>query len=200
MSTGESLIIIVILLGLGFGIYKIHQKKKWKLVGKFASVIIGIILLISAGFYINNVYKNRPQEVSSLAGISLGMKKVDVTVKKGKPDLENMNKEGETTLYYKGYSGIIKNVISLDSKNEVYRICSFEYSDEVFGLGVYDSLENIIKKLDEPQGKSINKDGTKMILTYPQYNVAFQIYEGNIDMTCVTTQEKISFFEEYLNN
>lgn len=196
MTTGESLLTIVILFSIGFGLYKIHQKKMWKLVGKIVSIIIVITLLISVGFYIYKGYQDRPREVSSLGGISLGMKKVDVTIKKGKPDLERVGEEETTTLFYKDYLGTL--VLRLDYKGEVYRICSLEYHDKVFKLGKYDSIEQVTKKMGEPQEKSINKDGTLMLITYPQYNVAFQISEGVVNMTCVTTEEKISFIEEYV--
>jgi hypothetical protein len=197
MNAGENIITILILSGIGFLFYKIHQKKKWKLLGKIILTIFVISLLISAGFYFYNRYENRPQEVNSLADISIGMKKVDVTIKKGKPDTEHVSEEGVLSLYYKDYSGTIKMFLNINSDNEVYRICSFQSSDNVLGLGKWDSLEEVIKKLGEPQEKSINKEGTSMIITYPQYNVAFEIIEGNVNMTCVTTQEKMGFTEEY---
>lgn len=201
MTTGESLFTIAILGALSYGIYLIHKKRKWKLMGKIAGVVVLISILISIGIYGYNVYKNRPTVQTELAGISIGMKKVDVTLIKGKPDKEDVSEEGVTTLMYTDYSGTLEMFVTLDAENnEVYRICSLEFYDEVFGLGEYDSLEKVTNKLGEAPEKSINADGTMMIITYPQYNVAFQIFEGDVNMTCVTTQEKMGYVEEYLNS
>lgn len=198
MTTGESLFTIAILGVFSYGIYLIHKKRQWKLMGKIIGVAALISLLISAVVYGYNLYKDRPTIQTELADISLGMKKVDVTLVKGKPDSENISDEGVTTLQYKDYSGNLQLFINLDAENnEVYRICSLEFYDEVFGLGEYDSLEKVISKLGEPEARSINNDGTMMIVTYPQYNVAFQIHEGDVNMTCVTTQEKMGYVEEY---
>lgn len=200
MTTGESLFTIVILGAFSYGIYLIHKKRKWKIMGKIAGVVVLISILISIGIYGYNVYKNRPTVQTELAGISIGMKKVDVTLIKGRPDKENVSEEGVTTLMYSDYSGTLEMFVTLDAENkEVYRICSLEFYDEVFGLGEYDSLERVTNKLGEAPEKSINADGTMMIITYPEYNVAFQIFEGDVNMTCVTTQEKVGYVEEYLN-
>jgi len=199
MTTGESLLTIVIICGLIFGTYLITKKQKWRLVLKLFGVIILLSVVVASSIYAYNYYKNLPTEANSLAGLVLGMKEVDVTLKKGKPDTENTNDEGIKLIKYQDYTGNDEIMISISPTEGVTRVCSFKYSDEVFSLGKYDSYETIIKKLGEPPEKSINKAGTAMFVTYPQYNLAFGVSENEVELTCITAKDKISFYEEYSN-
>ncbi|USN87862.1 MAG: hypothetical protein H6779_00240 [Candidatus Nomurabacteria bacterium] len=193
MTTGDSLITIAIIGGLIYGIRLIHNKKKWKLVGKILGGLILLGLLIGGGVYAYQTYSERPKEVTELAGISLGMKKVDVTLIKGQPS-DEIEFEGGSSLNYKDYSSFL--MVNWNTAEGVYRICSSKYSDEIFGLGKYNSYNDVVKKLGQPAEKSINTEGTRMIANYPDYNVAFGVNAGEVDMACVTSR-LITFIEEY---
>ena len=60
MTFGTSIILIVVFGGVGFGIYKIHQKRKWKTVLKIVGVLILLGVLIAVGVYGYLWYQNRP--------------------------------------------------------------------------------------------------------------------------------------------
>jgi hypothetical protein len=126
-------------------------------------------------------------------GISLGMKKVDVTLIKGKPTEEDEIENG-ITLRYKDYSS--SSFLSINKIYGVYRICSTDYSDEIFGLGKYDTFDQMVKKLGEPTQKSINSEGTGMMANYTQYNVSYGINAGEIYMACLTSSP-MTFIKEY---
>lgn len=180
------------------------KKKNWKdwvklfFKGVWILIAIGIAWSILASAYY--WYQNQPREVNEIAGIQLGMKPVEVTLSKGKPDGEIVGHNNRLRYLYVDYSKNPELFIKFaDSSGNggVISVCSFEYYDEVFGLGKYDSLEKVTNKLGKPTGTSISSDGTQQMITYDQYNVAFMLTENDVVQTCVTSEEKMRFVEEY---
>src|SRR3989344_1395392 len=100
MSTGGSLILISSLFALGFGFYKVNQKKKWKLIGKIVGAFLVLILLISGAAYVYNWYQERPYEVDTLGKISFGMSPVEVTLLLGKPNNEDIDGKDRQRYFY----------------------------------------------------------------------------------------------------
>lgn len=198
MSLGTSIILIAIFGGTLYAIYKVNQKHKWKLVLKVLGGIVLLISLISAGVGGYYWYKNLPHEVSTLGKISLGMSPVEVTLKLGIPTSGHEEDETASTksYLYKGYS-TIQYIILFDENDRAALICSQEYYNEVFGLGVYDDEEKIIKKLGEPTNVSINETGTSKMISYSQYKVAFDIEKGDVKTVCVTDSGKATFNNEF---
>lgn len=175
--------------------------KKWLSIGfKIVWLIILVPIVISSLVYAYQWYQELPSEVNGLAGISLGMKPVDVTLTKGKQSGEKVGDDGRLRYIYTDYSGNPELFIKFaDSTGEggVVTICSYEYRDRVFDLGKLDSLSKVLNKLGEPTGKSISADGTRQLITYSQYRVAFIVAENRIEETCATSEEKMTFIEEY---
>lgn len=196
MSTGTSLFWIAFLAAIGFSVYKIHQKKKWGLVLKIFAGLVLISLIISACAYAYVWSTNRPHEATSLGKVSLGMSPVDVTLLLGKPDGEWTDPGGEKRFIYGSY-GDTDYLIRFGADNTVGVICTYEYYNDVFGLGVYDSESAVLKKLGPPTNTSINKDGLMKFISYEKFKVAFGIAEGSVDSVCVTKSGKVSFIEEY---
>ncbi len=196
MTTGESILTIAIFAGFSFGVYKIHQHKKWKLVLKILGVIILISLLVSAGIYGYWWYKNLPHEASTLGKVSLGMSPVEITLELGKPTNEFTDDEEQKRYVYKSYDDILYHII-FDENEKVSVVCTDEYYNQIFGLGVYNDEKKVIKKLGEPTNVSINEDGTQKFISYEQYKVSFGIEKGSVNTTCVTNSGKVSFAKEY---
>ena len=197
MTIGDSIITIAIIGGIIYGIYLVTKKKKWKLIVKISGGLFLILTIAYGGFFLYQYQENKPKEATSLSGITLGMKKVDVTLAKGRPDKETLSGSGNLTFSYEDNYGQIEKFIFFDEDETVKRICSFEFFDEVFGLGEGDSYEKITNKLGEPAEKSINEDGTRMLVTYPQYNVGFELVKERVNFTCVTNEESLRYINEY---
>ena len=197
MSTGESLILIASLFALGFGIYKIHQKKKWVVVGKIVGVILVIILLVSGMVYAHGWYQNRPHEVDTLGKISFGMSPVEVTLLLGKPSTEDVDGKNRQRYFYNNYLDRVEYVMSFDGVNGVQVVCSENYIYTLLGLGVYDSEQDIINKLGQPTKTSINEDGLIKFISYSQYKLAFGIQKGSVSTICITNTGEITFINEY---
>lgn len=200
MSTGDSLILIAIVLAICFVIYKIHQKQKWKLFGKIVGVLIIIGLLIGAGTYAYYWYDNLPYEATQLGKVSLDMTPVEVTLQLGKPNGDNTNESGVRRFVYMDYGSVdyfVKFEKDTSGIERVTTVCSGDYMNDIFGLGVYDSEKNIIKKLGEPSNTSVNKDGLSKMISYEKWKVAFLIEKGEVKQTCITKSGKVAFAEEY---
>src|SRR6056297_3095203 len=119
MTTGESLLLITTIGAIIYGLYLINKKQKWKLVLKIIGVIIFLSLIIAGGIYAYTYIKNMPTEADSLAGISLGMKEVDVTLLKGTPNDIDINDEGVKMITYQDYSGATEIFITIGQNDEV---------------------------------------------------------------------------------
>jgi len=195
MSSGESLILIAVVSGLGYLVYHIHRKKKWKLLLKIAGVLVLIGIIIAASVFAYFWYINRPHEANKLGKISLGMSPVDVTLQLGKPSAELVDDDGGKRFVYSGYSAI-DYLIKFENDSVAF-VCTYQYLNEVFGLGVYDSEEKVLKKLGSPSNTSINKEGLTKFISYDKYKVSFGIERGEVDSVCVTKSGKVSFAEEY---
>lgn len=200
MSTGGSLILIAVFSAIGFAIYKIHQKQKWKLVGKIIGGIIALGLLIGAGIYTYFWYTNLPYETTQLGKVSIDMTPVEVTLQLGKPSGDNTDDSGVRRFVYVDYGSLdyfIKFEKDSTGTERLTTACSGDYMNDIFGLDVYDSEENVTKKLGEPTNTSVNKDGLSKMISYDKWKVAFLIEKGEVKQTCITKSGKVTFIEEY---
>lgn len=201
MSTGASLILIAIFSAIGFVVYKIHQKQKWKLVGKIIGGLFVLGLLIGAGTYAYYWYENLPYEATQLGKVSLDMTPVEVTLELGKPDQDFTEDNGVRRFLYIDYGSTYDYQIKFEKDSSgIERVtvaCSEDYINDIFGLGVYDQESKIIQKLGEPTNTSVNKEGLLKFVSYSKWKVAFMIEKGAVKATCVTKTGKVGFIEEY---
>ena len=201
MSLGTSLFLIAIGVLIFLSIKLINKHKKWRTVGKVSGIIILFILIISLSIWGWFLYKDRPQVQYSLGSLSLGMSVVEVTLAAGEPTTTSFN--GVRRFYYNdNYSNRLKYLVSFSDINEepeekVDIICTREYLNDVFGLSVYSSEEQIKKKLGEPSYQSIRSDGFAKIISYEELNVSFEIEKKNVVMVCISTSGKTTYSEEY---
>lgn len=168
---------------------------------------VGVVAALAGLVFIYFINENdntlsavkQPNQISEFLGISLGADRVDVTLLKGNPT-DEIKRENSTRLIYKDVAGLIESVVDLDENNKVKRICTEEFMYKVYDLGEYSTLQQVQSTLGEAPEVSISSDGTMMITTYPERNVAFVFSRNQVTTTCVTSEDKISFTEEYQNN
>ncbi len=203
MTTGTSLILIAVLSGLIFICYKINQHKKWVLVAKIMTGFIFIIITITAGIYLYNLQKSKPYKMDTLGQVSTGMTPVDVTLQLGEPSIDTTNANGERMFVYSSYGNQVDYQIKFKNDsfgNEmVSTVCSENFLNEIFGIGLYDKETSIIDKLGNPSSTSINSNGLLKFISYNKWGVAFMIEKGGVKATCITDNGSISFINEYEN-
>ncbi len=161
-------------------------------------VLICIVLASSVASY--EWYRNLPREVDRLDSIALGMKPVEVTLEKGKPETDSVGTDSNRRFVYKNsYDSNETLVRFADQTGEagVITICSSGTYQYVLGISKYDSLEKVIDKLGTSFEKSIDDEGVRQAITYPQYNAAFIIRKGEVEIVCVTSQKRLAFTSEY---
>jgi hypothetical protein len=202
MTLGTSLFSITILVFIFLGIKYISKKKKWRLAGRVAGVLLLIIIVIGLSVFGWYRYQDRLRPISSLGSISLGMSPIEVSLALGKPSQETQpdNFGGSRTYTYSDYSGE-KFIMFSNSENttvdSVSIICSDNYNDKVFGLGKYSSEKEVLKKLGEPTKQSIRSDGLAKTISYEKWNVSFEIQKGEVGNVCISSSGKVSYKNEY---
>lgn len=199
MSTGGSIILVAIIGGIGFVVYKIHQNSKWKLFGKIAGILFAIGLIIGAVSYAYYWYQNLPYVASQLGEISLGMTPVEVTLQLGKPNADSTD-DGVRRFVYAQFDSIDYFVEFQKDTSGTERatvVCSATYYGNIFGLANYSSEEDVIRKLGNPSVTSVYKDGLAKLISYEKWKVAFKIQKGEVVDVCVAASGRVVFNEEY---
>lgn len=203
MTIGEGIFWSTIVLVSFAAIFLLTKKKLWKKVLKGFVFVAGLAALIAGGFWLYDIYGNRPQVMSSLGGIRLGMSEVDVTLKKGKPDekheLNKISDKYRKYLLYRYKRGANLYAI-FDGKKDtmiVTVVCESVISGRVLGFKHYSLEKEIVDKLGPPSQLSINQDATRKILSYPKWNAAFETEKGKITEACVTSRSQIRYSVEY---
>jgi hypothetical protein len=202
MTLGDSLIWITLILLTTGGIYLITKRKKWRLVAKIVGVLILIGIVIGIGAWAWNWYENRPQVVTKIGDISLGMTPIDVTLALGKPNLEApaTGEDQTSRFYYFDYDNELNYLIRFSKDSGVERavvVCTENSYRKIFGLGKYNDEDKIIEKLGKPTTTSIRADGLAKFISYSQWKVAFSIEKGQVKNVCVTNSGEVKFLDEY---
>ena len=171
--------------------------------------IIGIVAAIAIPAYQDKVM--RSQVITELAGISLGMRPVDVTLAKGKAsnssEKPKIDESGTSLYWYFDYSTdnywLTVDFYGNDINSlEVNRICSNQPNRlNIKGISYleYEGEKELIRKLGKPTSVSISKDGTSKFISYLPNKVAFEFTRDKITEVCVSEYE-VSYKEEYLDN
>ena len=177
--------------------------ERWGTFITFLTVLVVLSTVVGMGAWLYNKYETRPQVMSSLNGINLGMSEVDVTLKKGDPDdtsdRELSENEHSRWLLYLGY-GVAYTYAYLRGPKDsmvVVDVCDVGGYGSALGLSSSSSEEEIIEKLGQPSSISLNEDGTAKLISYPQWNAAFEIERGGVNKVCVTSREALRFSVEF---
>ena len=205
MTLGTGIVVSTCLVLAFIAIYLVSKHHKWKLVFKLLGglIVIGAIAGVGIWFYLEQ--ENKPKVATELAGIKLGMPLVDITLSKGKPDVTSDLEESEETdnfftqtLEYKNSSDSTLYIYLNGMKDslKVFRICDFNSSSRVLDFNKYSYEEKIVEKLGNPSAVSIQADGNRKVISYPQWHAAFEIEKGKVITACVT-KNVITYIDEY---
>lgn len=203
MTIGEGIFWSTIVIVMFVSIVLLSKYGKWKTFFKCFSVLLGLGGAISLGVWGFLQYENRPQKMDSLNGIHLGMSEVDVTLAKGEPDDQS---EFDPTpdgfrkfLLYGNFKESYTYAILRGSKESmiVTDVCDKGGYGRVLGFSKYSSEKSLIEKLGEPSNISINDKGTEKILSFEQWNAAFEIAKGSVIKVCVTSRPQMRYSTEF---
>src|SRR5437764_10827560 len=103
MTLGAGVVWATLLVLIALAIWRTTVNQKWNLVGKAVLSIVVVAAIIGAGFWGWNKYQNRPQLVTELAGVKLGMTRVEVTLALGEPKTKSdpgRDTEGKESFAY----------------------------------------------------------------------------------------------------
>lgn len=208
MTLGDGILWSTVLALLAAGIYALSVRKKWKVFGKVLAVLILIGCLIGGGFWGYLEWQDRPYVVDEFESIRLGMRPVDVTILKGKPqdDTNHAEKSEKGDYYTLSYmfdvdpdaDGFLYVAFRGSTAEElaVRRVCRKGGYGDLLGFGEYSRETDIVDKLGKPTSVSIRDTGLAKFINYGQWNVAYQIQEGRARVLCMTTAP-ITFIDEY---
>lgn len=202
MTLGSALVLITFILLAAAGVYFVSKNKKWRLMGKIVGVIILLAIAISLGAWGWHQYQNRPQVVTGIGDVSLGMTPLEVTLAIGKPDINNEGSGNDSDLryVYLNYSHEVDYFVRFSNKTIEPRavvVCSSNYLREALGLGKYDSESDVTKKLGEPTTISVREDGLRKMISYQQWKVAFEIEQGDVESVCATESGEVTYIDEH---
>lgn len=202
MTLGSALILITFILLIAAGIYYVTKHKKWRLIGKITGAILLLAVLVGLGIWGWYQYQDRPQVVTGVGDVSLGMTPVEVTLAVGKPkvNLEGSEEDTDLRYIYLNYSDELDYFVRFSNESGEYRavlICSSNYLREVLGFSKYDSESEVIKKLGEPSSISVREDGLQKTISYKQWKVGFGIEQGDVETVCATESGEVKYIKEY---
>jgi len=156
MTVGDGIFWSTIILVIFASVVLITKSKRWKAFFKVFAIAVMLGIVVGVGFWGYAKYENRPQVMSSLNGIQLGMSEVDVTLQKGEPDqileLDPTPDGIRKFLLFKGSSDSYTYAILRGKKDAmiVTDVCDKGGYGRVLGFGEYSSEEAIIEKLGKP--------------------------------------------------
>lgn len=203
MTVGEGIFWSTVLVLAFASVVLLTKHKRWRTFWKVVVVSLVLGAFVGVGVWLYLRHQDRPQVMDSLNGITLGMSEVEVTLAKGKPDqiseLDTTEDGFRKFLLYKGSQDDFTYAIVRGPERamSVTDICDKGGYGKVLGFGDYTSEKRLVEKLGAPASTSINKEGTEKLLTYPQWNAAFEIAKGSVIKVCVTSREEMRYSEEY---
>lgn len=205
MTVGEGIVWSTVLVIVFASIVLLTKRQRWKTFGKVVGIALGLGAVVSAVTWLYYEYQSRPQVVSSLNGITLGMSELDVTLTKGVPDetsKPDLASDGfRKVLLYKGSYDSYTYVIlrGPEEKIVVTEICDKGGYGRVLGFGEYSSESDVIRKLGTPSNVSVNEQGTAKLMSFSQWNAAFEVEKGSVVKICVTNRPQMRYSVEHSN-
>lgn len=203
MTIGDGIFWSTTLMVSFASVVLLTKSKLWIIFFKVMATLVVLGVVVGVGIWGYFKYENRPQVMSSLNGIHLGMSEVDVTLQKGKPygvsEIIPTQHGFSKYLLFDVLDNSYTYAILRGKKDSmvVTDICDKGGYGKVLGFNGSSSEKEVFEKLGKPSNVSINEKGTKKFLSYPQWNAAFEVEQGKIVMVCVTSRPQIHFPIEY---
>jgi hypothetical protein len=217
MTLGSGILWSTVLLLLAVAIYQVSTHHKWKTVGKVFGVLILCGVLISGAIWGWYAYQNRPQVVTELDGVRLGMTPLEVKLLKGaptaasemtqEPDRSAGGEEPSPATFRlawtfgntQSFGGVLYVVFRGAARDHLKTsiICETDGYDKALGLGRFNSEREIVEKLGSPSEQSIDRQGLKKTISYKRWNVAYEITKGSVSSVCITASGRVRYRHEY---
>ena len=206
MTVGDGILWSTVLLLLAVAAYQVSVRNKWKAAGKMVGVLLLVVVVVVGGSWGWNRYKDRPREVTELAGVRLGMSSVEVKLAKGAPQNEaeaKTEREGDEyslLWYFKDgdYSPVVQ--VRFYGKTEdtlkASVVCDTGAS-RLFGLATYSSERQVVEKLGPPTKTSIAENGLSKVVSFKPYKVAFAVEKGTVTEVCISQSGTVAYAREY---
>lgn len=206
MTLGEGIVWSTLIALVAIAIWRTTVNKKWKVVG---IVIGGLVLLgvvIGVGFWGWDKYEHRPQVVTGLIGVTLGMSPVEVTLALGRPTTKfqlstDKDELQQISYLYRGDNddSYIHSVTFLGRTGEmkVAKICDYRGDSAVLGFSQYDDEKSVVEKLGPPGKTSIRADGLAKIISYPQWKAAYFIEKRMLQGVCASESGVATYTDEF---
>lgn len=156
-------------------------KERWmwkKIVVRTVLTLILLIATISGGIHGLKLYQNRATPQTEISGIKLSNTKSDIRFIKGAPDIEKDN----IWAYREGIDNEYKLLVTFheDTIRAVIYVGDCSYCNEISGLGIGDSYEEVIEKFGDPSNLSVSQDKLERLASFEKYNVFFTFRENQI--------------------
>jgi hypothetical protein len=181
MELGTGIFLSAVFLG-SIGLYSVTRDRwNWKkIVFRLIGALAGLLAIAGGVAYVYKESENRPKKLTEYWGVSLGEAAADVKFKKGEPT----NRIQETVWQYRPYQTIEGDFI-VAFRNE--RVRSILYygprlnAPNVHGVGNYDSVSDLEKKLGPASFVSRSKDELTRIYSFEKFNIAVQFSKGEME-------------------
>lgn len=206
MTLGDGILFSTVLIILTIAAWRLTVNRKWKLIGMITGVVVALLAILVGVWMAYLRYESRPQDVTEVGGIRLGMTPVEVTLAKGEPtSVENQvateDVEKQVSYLYKtpgedGYSLVVA-FRERASQMRASIICERNGVASILGFGPYSSESAIEAKLGPPGNVSINSAGLAKIISYPKWHAAFELEKGWVREICASSSGTVSFIDQY---
>lgn len=159
----------------------------WVRSGFTASVVL--VFGAWAAIAVEIWWEDRPRRLTSLGGVEIGMRPVDVTLVKGAPATGGPKEHAEG-LWVQGMI-YDRMVITLRGSSEnslsVERVCDYNHSPYTSFIGISgsDSESSVQKRLGKPSREVIHEDGLTKDLEFARYNVMIRFQQAKVQAFCV---------------
>jgi len=169
----------------------------------FAVLAITAIVIAVVGYkyYLNQ----KIVPVTSLHNVHLGMREVDATLAYGRsPDCDGREDQLTKEIVFHA-NNPCSTSLTFQKENgatTLTKICRNDgfapvYIDNFRAHYLESDESAILRNLGNPSDVSISQDGTRKVLSFSKFNVAFAIRGGSVEVYCVTQDLPLRFVNEY---
>lgn len=178
MSLGTAIFLSSVVLGIVILFISTKGRWKWKKIILWpVLVLVGLSILLGAGYYIYTLVSNRPKLQTSFWGISLNSTRGDIKFLKGDP----LRQPGDEYWFYiQGQDSLISIKFENDKIHYICYTGTNLYGPPLKGVNIGTSYDEIVKRFGPPSYVSISEDELERALSYDKYNLTFRFKENKV--------------------
>ena len=168
-------------------------------------VVLAVAALVVTAIGYKYYLSQKIAPVTSLHGVHLGMREVDATLSYGRgPDCHGREDDltKEIVFHNSSHCSTSLTFHKEAGATTLTKICSNDGFVPVYIKNFRKDYQEtdesaILRNLGNPSDVSISKDGTRKVLSFSKFNVAFAIRGGNAEVYCITEDLPLRFKNEY---